>query len=217
VNANCATAVAEKAPQAMLPFTEGELLRVRITQAQFARAMGVDRATVHRWVCAGHIALGADGRLDPNVAMRQLLKNSDPGRFRTRLVRQAFADINDLRSEAMRAGALAQQVADLVIQMNAARDQADIDYQQVDDWLDTFARRVEAIPQDTRARLDDPAWRAHVKYLLLDVMQTENVFAEIDREIAELIVGPMPEAEDLEAKESPRASGERRGGGGDSP
>ena len=44
----------------------------RVTQAEFARIMGVNRSTVRRWVLNGRITLGADKRLDPEAAKKQL-------------------------------------------------------------------------------------------------------------------------------------------------
>ena len=44
----------------------------RITQAEFARMMNVNRSTVRRWVLNGRITLGADKRLDPEAAKQQL-------------------------------------------------------------------------------------------------------------------------------------------------
>ncbi len=96
-----------------LPFDERDLLAVRLLPAEFARAVGVSRQCVSQWVKAGKVTLGADGRLDPTRAFRQLLRNGDPGRIRARIVRQAFTDMADLRAEAGRAALLAQELADM--------------------------------------------------------------------------------------------------------
>lgn len=74
-----------------------ELLRVRIQPAQFARALNVSKQSVSRWVRDGWITLGADGRLDPAVAIGQLLRRCDPGRLRARWLRQAVGEVQDLR------------------------------------------------------------------------------------------------------------------------
>lgn len=73
------------------------LMRVRILPAQFARAMGVSKQSTTRWVRDGWITLGADGRLDPTVAIGQLLRRCDPGRLRARCLRQAVGEVQDLR------------------------------------------------------------------------------------------------------------------------
>ncbi|MFN3544937.1 MAG: hypothetical protein ACK4UX_08820, partial [Thiobacillus sp.] len=75
-----------------------ELLRIRILPAQFARVLGVSKQSVSRWVKDGWVTLGADGRLDPTVAVNQLLRRCDPGRMRARWLRQAVGDIQDLRT-----------------------------------------------------------------------------------------------------------------------
>lgn len=50
----------------------------RITQAEFARRLGVERSTVHRWVKSGRIALGADGLLDYAQAMQERDASESP-------------------------------------------------------------------------------------------------------------------------------------------
>ena len=178
--------------QPLLPFGESELLRVRVRPAEFARMMSVDKSTVTRWVQKSHIALGADGRLDPNAAMRQLLRHGDPGQIRARLVRQAFADLNDLRAEASRASDLNRQLLDLQARHAMERARDEIDYLQIDEWLAAFETRVGAIPQETRASLDALAWRSHVKSLLLEIMQAGDDLAEIDRQVVASLSLAMP-------------------------
>ncbi|NCC41521.1 MAG: hypothetical protein EOM21_19290 [Gammaproteobacteria bacterium] len=50
----------------------------RVTQAEFARRLGVERSTVHRWVKSGRIALGADGLLDYAQAVRERDASESP-------------------------------------------------------------------------------------------------------------------------------------------
>jgi len=167
-------------PQPFLPFAGDELLRVRVRQADFARMLGVDKATVCRWVQKGVITLGADGRVDPQRAMQQLLRSGDPGRIRARIVRQAFADMGDLRAQA----AMAAQLEELVAELRAVQAREDGDYERVDGWLNDFEERVAEIPQNARAELDAVAWRAYVRDLILAVMAPpEETLAELDRQI----------------------------------
>lgn len=100
----------EKDKQSLLPFAEGALLSVRLLPAEFSRIVGVSKQTVSRWVRAGKVTLGVDGRLDPAKAMRELLSKGDPGRFRARLFRQAISDVNDLRANSARAGVAEQEL-----------------------------------------------------------------------------------------------------------
>ena len=98
--------------QSLLPFAEADLQLVRLLPAEFSRAIGVSKQTISRWIRDGKITVGADGRLNPVVAVRDVLRNTDPGRFRARLLRQAFSGMVDLRANAMRAHELDQDLYD---------------------------------------------------------------------------------------------------------
>lgn len=87
------------------------LMRVRVQPAQFARAMGVSKQSVSRWVKDGWVCLGADGRLDPVIAIGQLLRRCDPGRLRARWLRQAVGEVQELRDNLARAEDRAEAVA----------------------------------------------------------------------------------------------------------
>jgi hypothetical protein len=169
--------------QAALPFAPAELLRVRVLPAEFARMLGVNRSTVSRWISRGTITPAADGRVDPQRAMRQLLRHGNPGQLRARLVRQAFGDLADLRAEAARATDLERQLHALGISSTEERAAADADYGQLLFWLQEFERRVVAIPQDTRGILDERAWKSFVAEVLRRAMGVDEWVAEIDRQI----------------------------------
>lgn len=96
----------------LLPFDEKDLLALRVLPAEFSRMAGVSKQTVSRWIKENKITLGADGRLDPNVAMRQLLKNGDPGRIRARLIRQAYSDMSNLRNQSAKVEEVEEQLAE---------------------------------------------------------------------------------------------------------
>ncbi|WP_157273691.1 hypothetical protein [Thiobacillus denitrificans] len=57
----------------------------------------MSKQSVSRWLKDGWVCLGADGRLDPTVAIGQLLRRCDPGRLRARWLRQAVGEVQDLR------------------------------------------------------------------------------------------------------------------------
>jgi hypothetical protein len=59
--------------------------------------MGTSRQTVTMWVKSGKITIGADGRLDPRVAVAQLLRNSDPGRVRAKVLAPLLGELDALR------------------------------------------------------------------------------------------------------------------------
>ena len=163
----------------LLPFAEEDLLRVRVRPVDFGRMVGVDKSTVTRWIQKGHISLGADGRVDPEVAMKQLLRNGDPGQMRARLVRQAFADMSDLRAQANRAAELEQQLHELRIEAAQERQRDEDDYKVLEGWLDEFKRRIGSIPQEERGALDGHGWQCLVQSVLTEVMYAAD---ELDAE-----------------------------------
>jgi phage terminase Nu1 subunit (DNA packaging protein) len=74
------------------------LLRVRVLPAEFARLLGVSKQSVSRWVKSGKVTINPmDGRLDVQAAIQQVLRNTDPGRLRSRALRQAVDEVKDLR------------------------------------------------------------------------------------------------------------------------
>lgn len=50
----------------------------RVTQAEFARLIGVNKSTVNRWVKNGRIEVDAHGRIDPEAAQRMRLATESP-------------------------------------------------------------------------------------------------------------------------------------------
>ncbi len=86
-------------PSLPLLADSAELLRVRILPAEFSRLLGVSKQTVSRWIREGKISINPiDGRLDVQTAVQQVLRNTDPGRLRARVLRQAVEDVQQLRS-----------------------------------------------------------------------------------------------------------------------
>lgn len=86
-----------KPAQPALSLSFAEVGRLRVRPAEFARMVGVSRQTVSQWVATGKVTLGADGKLDPNVASQQVVRNSDPTRLRARVLREAVEDAATLR------------------------------------------------------------------------------------------------------------------------
>lgn len=81
-----------------------DLLRVRILPAEFARLLGVSKQAVSCWIRDSKITINLiDGRLDVQTAIQQVLRNTDPGRLRARVLRQAVQDVQGLRDEICRA------------------------------------------------------------------------------------------------------------------
>lgn len=181
--------------QPFLPFAETELLAVRLRPAEFARCIGVTKQSVSRWIADGKVTLGADGRLNPTAAMRQLLRTGDPGRIRARLIRQAFTDLGDLRAQAARADELGLKAATLAEQIEVERFSADQDYDTLERWLDEFKRRLGETPPEIRAQLDADAWRLYVGQTLTAVMEADSlndIDAQIDAALADGDSFPAP-------------------------
>lgn len=109
-----------------------ELLRVRILPAQLARALGVSKQSVSRWVRDGWVTLAADGRLDPVVAIGQLLRRCDPGRLRARWLRQAVTDVQALREAAAMAD---QRVAEVEARLGAELAEARSIIAHLEKWI----------------------------------------------------------------------------------
>ncbi|MEW6415898.1 MAG: hypothetical protein AB1482_11655 [Pseudomonadota bacterium] len=139
-----------------------ELLRVRLMPAQFARALGVSKQSVSRWVRDGWVTLAADGRLDPSVAIGQLLRRCDPGRLRARWLRQAVTDVQALREAAASADErVAAVAAELGAQLVAA--QRRIEYLEffaadLDCMLERVLKLVVESELALRATPDADAW-----------------------------------------------------------
>lgn len=87
----------ETSHQPPLSLSFDDVVRLRVQPAQFARMVGVSRQTVSCWIRDGKVTLGADGRLDPAKAARQVVENSDPSRLRARVLKAATEDAAGLR------------------------------------------------------------------------------------------------------------------------
>ena len=83
---------------------QGDLLpppemALRVSQAEFAKIMGVSRAAVSKWVKDGKIRPGVDGRFCPRQAAKSLLATTEPTRLRARVLRDVAEETQTLREE----------------------------------------------------------------------------------------------------------------------
>lgn len=94
-----------------------ELLRLRIRPAEFARLLGVSKQCVSIWIRQGKIGQPnhLDGRIDVQRSIQDVLRNTSPGRMRTRVLRQAVTDALELRENLARAEDRAE-VAEAAVQ-----------------------------------------------------------------------------------------------------
>lgn len=69
--------------------------KIRVRPAEFARIIDCSKQAVSIWVSDGKITLGTDGRLNPGVAISQLLKNSNPSLLRARALKPLVSKLKD--------------------------------------------------------------------------------------------------------------------------
>lgn len=70
-------------------FEHGQLdqSNIRVRPAEFARIIECSKQAVSIWIRDGKITLGLDGRLNPGIAISQLLKNSNPLMLRAKALK----------------------------------------------------------------------------------------------------------------------------------
>lgn len=172
-----------KETSASLPFLADapELLRVRILPAEFARLLGVSKQTVSRWIKESKVSVNPlDGRLDVQTAVQQVLRNTDPGRLRARILRQAVEDVQQLRA----AVALAdERVSAVQKELSEARESIHYLEGYADDadrMFDEFKRLITAHEAELRATTDPTAWRALIDEIECEAAMLCDTEAEAD-------------------------------------
>lgn len=80
-----------------LPFSWQEMALARVKPARFAELVGVTRSAVSTWIKKGWVDLYPDGTLDPRAAVDALLKRGNPARLRSKLLRHAGTEAEQLR------------------------------------------------------------------------------------------------------------------------
>lgn len=153
-------------------------LNIRVRPAQFARMIGVSKQCVSQWIKQGKVTIGPDGRLNPNKAADEVMRHSDPGRLRAKLLRPLVDDSATLRRQI--------HERDRQIQTLHAR----IDY------LDGFCREIEDAEQFLIARLVPRRWDT-LRALAAD--QISDALSDLLDE-ALLAVGNGPELDVLHAE-----------------
>lgn len=66
-------------------------LRLRVRPAELARILGVSRQAVGKAIKSGRVRVDADGRVDPQRATRDWLRNTHPASMKARALRDAAA------------------------------------------------------------------------------------------------------------------------------
>lgn len=182
----------DKKTSASLPFLADapELLRVRILPAEFARLLGVSRQTVSRWIKESKVTVNLlDGRLDVQTAVQQVLRNTDPGRLRARVLRQAVEDVQQLRAAAALAD---ERVSAVSAELDEARKKIaylDAYAKDGDCMFDEFKRLITEREADLRATMDSDAWRALIEKSELEAAELCDLDHEAETDLDALLAG----------------------------
>lgn len=81
-----------------LPFKPEDVAGLRLLPAELARFLGVSKQTVSRWVKAGKVPIGHDGRIDPVAAVRGVVNSTDLDKLRARILRAAAEPVEEMRA-----------------------------------------------------------------------------------------------------------------------
>lgn len=149
---------ADGGPLSLLPEPS---MNIRVRPAEFARLIGVSRQSVSRWVQDGKVTLGPDGRLDPKVAAKQVLNNTDPARLRANVLKPLVNDVGELRRQ-IKGQATRLETLEAELEQACAGERL---FMALVDEFDGLLREREAELRDTE---DSAAWLA-----LLDELYEE--------------------------------------------
>lgn len=137
------------------------LLKVRIRPSEFARLMGVSKQAISCWIRDGKISINPiDGRLDVQAAIQQVLKNTDPGRLRARVLRQAVEDVQGLRNAAAEAETRAESLERERDILRQRLQLVEGDAEHTDRLLVWLVEGIKARESELRATPDSQAWAA---------------------------------------------------------
>ncbi len=131
--------------QDLIPAPE---MGLRVTQAEFARIMGVTRQTVTKWKAAGKIHPDLDGRFCPKRAASSILKSTDPNKIRARILKDAAEDAARLRAEVENLTRIAEGHEVTIFQLRRVISRLEQDQAEAD-------RQMEIAPAMLSIRWDD--------------------------------------------------------------
>lgn len=159
-------------PQPELGFLANHkaLLAIRVRPAEFARLLGVSKQTVSTWIRDGKVTINAlDGLLDARRAIQDVLRNTSPGRLRSRVLRQAVTDALELRENLARAEGRAEiaeaalrESTRTIAHLERWNDDGDAHADKFRALLIEHAETLRATPPEAWAQtlddLSDAAW-----------------------------------------------------------
>jgi len=168
----------------MLPFDPKHVDRcgLRMTRAQFARFLEVSKQAVSNWVREGKITLGADGMLDPRLAVGQLIRNSDPARVRSRVLEPLTRDVGSLQREIQRLTLELRRAREdcefhegasieLIVLVDNIRAQLDME------WIELRKLPAHRALAAFHAWLDEVSERFDANLMILDFLPSHDVAA----------------------------------------
>jgi TolA-binding protein len=169
-----------------LAFPPGENPGLRVSQADLARLLGISSARVSQLVKTGKITVYSDGKIDPDRASREILKNCNPAKLRIKPFRSLRTELDELRDTAKQLRSQVrdhkQQISDLERQLQLQAQQHDQQLQEqlrqlqeqrqqlvhaaglfglTAAWFDAFYAEIDQLPLDTRS-VPAEAWSAVV-------------------------------------------------------
>ncbi len=209
----------DAAPQPELDFLANHkaLLSVRVRPAEFARLLGVSKQTVSTWIRNGKVTLNAlDGRLDLNRAIQDVLRNTSPGRLRSRVLRQAVTDALQLRENLARA-------EDRAVAAEAALGEAQRQIDHLERWVadgDAHAEVFRALlienAETLRATLPEtwPEIFSGLSDRAWDIVDPESVHEDELPGLSDLYADDALYTLDDAAVAALRALSDKDGGGG---
>lgn len=159
----------EKAPESIPLFKESETRHVRVRPADLARLLSVSKQSVSQWIKNGKITLGSDGRVDPSVAVEQLLRNADPARLRAHMLRPLTNDVHKQQ----------EKISELETSLSKCQsDLAELerDYYWFDNVYDRFQLLIVDAEDDLRLTLDSKEFSTLIRTLAEQAMrETPNL------------------------------------------
>lgn len=154
-----------------------DLLRLRLLPVELAKVLNVTKQTISVWIKDGKITPPSpiDGRLDAQAAVRQVLRNTPPGKIRARILRQATEDAQALRDNLVHA-------EDRAVAAEAELQEARAEIDHLKAWIESADRAagifktliVEYADALRAAPTED--WPAHLGKLAVRADETADGF-----------------------------------------
>jgi hypothetical protein len=153
---------------------------IRVRPAEFARLIDCSKQAVSIWVKDGKITLGTDGRLNPSVAIAQLLRNSNPALLRAKALKPLLKTIKIQE----------KKILDLEYEVSEIKEDCDF-YEGANEELINLLNNAESHLMSELANLSDKPAEEVVHAFLdwLQVARKEAVFELLITDFLPMDVG----------------------------